>query len=149
MALLDVSSILLDPDFVDTFDVIRRAQSFDAHGRSVLTNQTFGKVSGVVTANSPSDLDRREDYQSMTRSISVVCQFHLRGETTGYTPDLVVWRGDNYLVKHVDSYPQFGAGFFQAECSSIDKTDKAFEPAVTGRTVYNQPLNAVNLAIRG
>lgn len=149
MALLDVSSILLDPDFVDSFDVIRRAQSFDLHGRSILSNQTFGKVFGVVTANSPSDLERREDYQNMTRSISVVCQFHLRGETTGFTPDIIVWRGSNYLVKHVDAYPQFGAGFFQAEASSMNKTDPAFEAAVTGRLVYNQPLNAVNLVIRG
>jgi len=149
MALLDVSSILLDPEFVDSFNVIRRAQVMDAHGRAVITNQTFSNTIGVVTANSPSDLDRRDDYEGMTRSISVVCQFHLRGETTGYQPDIIFWRGDNYLVRHVDSYPQFGSGFFQAEATSMDKTDNAFEPALTGRMIFNQPLNAVNLGIRG
>ena len=149
MALLDVSSILLDPDFVDSFNVRRRNQTIDAHGRAAINETIFSKVFGVVTAISPSDLDRKDNYEAMSRSISIVCQFHLRGETTDYQPDIVVWKGSNYLVKHVDPYPQFGMGFFQVECTSIDKTDPAFEPLVTGRFTFNQAPDAVNVPLLG
>ena len=147
MPLLDVSEILYDVDLADVFKVKRRAESISTHGRSVIAETIFESVVGVVTASSPSDLDRKEDYQSYSRSITVVCKFHLRGETTGNQPDVVVWKGSDYLVKHVDAYPHFGNGFFQAECSSMNKTDPTFEDAVTGQLVFNQPLNAVYLGL--
>lgn len=146
MALLDVSSVLLDPDFGDFFHVIRRVQAVSSHGRVQTEDTDLGRIFGVITANSPSDLDRREDYQSMTRSISVVCQFYLRGETSGFQPDVLVWQGSRYLVKHVDAYPQFGKGFFQAECSSIEMTDPAIVKRAVGQLAYNAPINSIFLA---
>lgn len=147
MALLDVTEILLDAEFVDTFDVRRRQQIIDDHGRVVSNEVLFSDVVGVVTAISPSDLERKDDYDAMSRSISIVCKFHLRGETTGHQPDIVAWRGNNFLVKHVDPYPQFGAGFFQIECSSMDKTDGAFEVIPTGQYFLNEPHNVVYVGI--
>lgn len=143
MPLLDVTQILTDPDLADSFAVKRRTQVIDAHGRTTTTDQLIPGVIGVVTAISPSDLDRREDYQAMSRSISVVTKFHLRGEVTGYQPDIVVWKGDNYLVKHVNNYPHFGPGFMEAECSSMDKTDLPFEPQAPGGLTFNQASNAI------
>lgn len=143
MPLLDVSSVLFDADFADRFTVRRRTETLDIHGRSTVQNQDTPNVIGVVTANSPSDLDRREDYQNMTRSIGIVTQFRLRGETTSTQPDIVIWRGSNYLVKHVDPYPQFGKGFMQAECSSMDRVDPPFDPAVSGQVSFNQSQNAI------
>lgn len=142
MPLLDVTQILTDPDFADSFSVRRRSDVIDTHGRSVPTEQVFAGVIGVVTANSPSDLDRKEDYQTMSRSITIVCKFSLRGETTSFQPDIVVWRGSNFLVKHVDLYPHFGAGFFQAECSSMDKTDGAATAGLTPQLAFNLAGNS-------
>ena len=121
MALLDMSDALLDPMFLDAFKVLRRQEAIDDNGRSVTTTKTFNPVYGTVTMSSPSDLDRAADYQMATRT--VVLKFQLQTEVTGFQPDVIVWRGDNYLVRHVDYYPQFGAGFYQAECTSMDKTD--------------------------
>ena len=123
MALLDMSDALLDPMFLDTFKVLRRQETIDDTGRSAVVTRTFNPVYGTVTMNSPSDLDRSSDYQIATRTLTVVLKFQLQTEVTGFQPDIVVWRGDNYLVRHVDYYPQFGAGFYQAECTSMDKTD--------------------------
>ena len=142
MPLLDVTQIITDPDFADNFAVRRRTDVIDAHGRSVPTEQTFSPVIGVVTANSPSDLDRKEDYQTMSRSITVVTKFALRGETTNFQPDVIVWRGSNFLVKHVDLYPHFGAGFFQAECSSMSKTDGALTSGLTPQLAFNLAANS-------
>lgn len=149
MPLLNVSPLLLDPDFADTFDVKRRTETIGSNGRSTVSEQTFSGIIGVVTANSPSDLDRQEGYQSMTRSISVVSKFRLRGETTNQQPDIVLWRGSNYVVKHVDLYPQFGEGFVQAECSSMDRTDPAIEPDAPGGVLFNSASNSIFASLIG
>jgi len=144
--LLDVTQILTDPDFADKFNVRRRAQTVDAHGRADANEELIVGVIGVVTAISPSDLDRQTDYDGMSRSISVVTKYFLRGETSGYQPDVVVWRGSNYLVKHVDPYPHFGPGFMQAECSSMDKADPPFVN-LTSQLDFSQPINSNMVAI--
>jgi hypothetical protein len=128
MPLLDVTSILNDPDFADGFSAKRREQTVDTHGRLVTVERLIPDLVGVVTMTSPTDLDRGPDYQVNSRSITIVCKFPLRGESTNYQPDIVLWRGDNYLVRHVDLYPQFGAGFYQVQCESIEKTDSPLEP---------------------
>ena len=123
MPFLDVSELLIDPDLADTFTVNRRTETIGTNGRTTIASKLLRGITGVVTAISPSDLDRADGYQVMTRSISVVTKFRLKGEVTGSQPDIVIWRGDNYVVKHVDNYPQFGHGFIQAECTSMDRTD--------------------------
>ena len=123
MPFLDVSDIVLDPDFADTFSVIRRAQVMGTNGVATTSETTFPNIIGVVTMSSPNDLERRDDYQMMTRSITVVCKFQLQGVVTGYQPDIILWRGQRHLVKHVSPYPHFGQGFYEAECSSMDNTE--------------------------
>ena len=128
MPLLNVSDLLVDPDLADTFTVIRRQEAVSSEtGRASVSEQSFTGIVGVVTVQSPNDLERREDYQMMTRSLSVVTRFQLygavRGAVQGYQPDLILWRGTRHLVKHVDPYPQVGQGFYQIECSSMANTD--------------------------
>ena len=123
MPFLDVSDIVLDPDFADTFSVIRRLQQVATNGVVSSTETTFANIIGVVTMSSPNDLERKEDYQFMTRSITVVCKFRLQGAVTGYQPDIILWRGQRHLVKHVSPYPHFGQGFYEAECSSMSNTE--------------------------
>ena len=142
MPFLDVDAPLFDPDFTDTFTVNRRVESLSLKGRSTLTSQLFPNVIGVVTAVSPSDLDRADGYQAMTRSISVVTQFRLRGEVVNEQPDIIIWRGDNYVVKHIDPYPQFGQGFYQVEATSMDRVDVAFNPTPPGQFDFSASSNS-------
>ena len=142
MPTLDVTHILTDPELADTFVVIRRAEHVDALGRAQSV-ETSATVVGVVTASSPSDLDRQEDYQTYSRSITVVCRYPLRGVTAGGQPDHILWRGSRYLVKHVDLYPHFGPGFYQAEASSIAHTDPALPGDVAaGAAQFNQAVSS-------
>ena len=142
MALLDVTSLLADPDLTDTFTVLRRVETVGTNGRSTTSSQTFVNVVGVVTAIGPSDLDRKDDYQSMSRSISIVTKFRMQGEVTGAQPDIVVWRGDSYVVRSIDLYPQFGPGFVQVECTSMDRTDVAMPGTPSAAVKYNQASNS-------
>lgn len=123
MPLLDVSDIVTDPDFADRFSVIRRKETVDDMGRASIGEQVFKKVLGVVTMGSPNDLERKDDYQNFTRSITVVTRFAVQGAVTGYQPDIIEWRGTRHLVKVCQPYPQFGRGFYQVECSSMANMD--------------------------
>lgn len=147
MAFLDVTSILLDPDLTDIFTVRRRQEIVDNHGRSTIQETLFAGQIGVITSSNPNDLERPEEYEAFTRSISVVCRFRLRGETVGYQPDVVVWHGNNYVVKHIDLYPQFGAGFIQADCESMDRQDNAVDRLFIGQLAFNSTSNSGLLAV--
>ena len=123
MPLLDVSDLTTDPDFADRFTIVRRQEVVDSQGRVTTANRVYPNLLGVVTASTPNDLERGEDYQNMTRSLTVVTKFRVQGIVTGYQPDIIQWRGTQHLVKHVAPYPQFGQGFYQVECSSMSNTD--------------------------
>jgi hypothetical protein len=122
---LDVSDAITAEEFAVTITVIRRAEVIDSKGRVSTVDQTFNNVSAVVTADAPSDLDRGQDYQTYSRSITIVTQFPLQGVTSGAQPDFIQWQGSKFIVKHVDLYPHFGAGFFQAKASSVLHQDSA------------------------
>lgn len=119
MALLDVSEILTDPDFVDTFVVVRRQEGISDKGRAVLT-LTGLAASGVVNMAGPNDLRRLPDAQLQDRTLSIVSRFPFFGASVGYQPDLIQWREGLYIVSVLDLYPQYGRGFYQVIAPSID-----------------------------
>lgn len=142
MALLNVTEVLLDPLLNSRFTVVRRISSVDAKGRETPVEKLFQGVIGVVTPSSPSDLDRQEDYQTYSRSITVVTKFPLQGSTNTTQPDIVVWMGSRYLVNHVDSCAQFGPGFYEAECSSIQKADGTIGVDAPAAAKFNLKTNS-------
>jgi len=124
MALLDVTDVLFDPDFTDAFNIKRRTETVGTDGR-VLVGTTTTASRGVVTMAGPNDLARLDDAQRMWRVISVVTAANLRGAVNGYQPDVIQWRGDDFIVASIDNYPQFGRGFTQAICVGMDLVDAA------------------------
>lgn len=123
MAWMDFSAVVLSPYLTDRFDVIRRTDTINTHGRSVPRTETLrGKV-GVITAASPNDLARLPEAQVQGRSLSIVTKFPLFGMGVANQPDLIVWNGDHFVVLNLEPYPQFGAGFYQSIVSSVDYQD--------------------------
>lgn len=120
---LDVSEVLSDPMICSTFDVIRRSEVIGQNGRVNVDAVTHGDILGVITAAGSNDLERLDDNQRTGRNISVVTSFRLRATAPGYQPDLIGWQGDFYVVKMLDPYTQYGAGFVQAIAGSLDFQD--------------------------
>jgi hypothetical protein len=123
-ALLDVSDLLVDPELASTFDVIRRTSVINSHGRNVTTDKYYRDILGVVCSASKNDLERLPDYQITGRHLSIVTQFRLQCTTPGRQADTIEWEGDKYVVSYLDPYPQYGVGFVQAICSSLDEQDQ-------------------------
>lgn len=121
--MMDFSECVLDPMLADTFAVNRRTEIIDDFGQVNMTTRTTYNVPGIVTAAGPNDLERLDDNQRMGRHLVIVTAFRLRGPAPGYQPDTIAWRGDTFVVKTVDPYPQFGSGFVQVIAGSMDSED--------------------------
>jgi len=116
MALLDVSDILTDPDFMDTGLVCeRRAQTVGTDGIAVdtVTQTSFG---GVVTSKDGDKLERNADGERVKGTITIHTRFPLDDGSAMNAADTVVWRGRRYTVSLVSDYSHFGRGFISAEC---------------------------------
>lgn len=129
MPFLDVSSVLLDPQFADTYSVTRREQTVGNDGLVATSNTTVNNIVGVFTMASPNDLERLDDHQRMGRVMSLITQYRLRGPSlTGskqWQPDIITFLGDTFVVSTVEPYTRYGAGFVQAIITSIDAIDPA------------------------
>ena len=119
MARLDVSDVLLDPDFMDTGLVCERtAQTVGTNGIAVDT-PTMTTFAGVVTNDSGDILQRIAEGERTKGSITIHTTFLLNDGSTGYTADVVQWRGRRYTVSNVSDYSNFGRGFVAATCDLI------------------------------
>lgn len=115
MALLDVSDILDDPDFVDSVTLCRSAVVTGENGRSTAT-RIETTIIGVVTQGGGDDLDRTGDAQKIKGSITVHTVSELSAGSPTAAPDEVVWQGRRYIVDSVADWSNLGAGYWAASC---------------------------------
>jgi hypothetical protein len=128
---LDVSDIILDPDFAETLTIKRRQANVGSNGRAtqIVTTITPAPVGTVQTLDA-GDLERGSDQQVLPKRIQVITSFRLRGASQDaqgneFQPDLIIWQGDSYQVDSVEPWTAYGAGWVAAKCSSIDSLDQA------------------------
>jgi hypothetical protein len=127
MSLIDVDDVIFDPFVAGQFvTVVRREQEVNEQGEGVETDTTIPNVVASVTPTGDNSLVREEAFSAQAQTIRVITAFRLRGQTkdpsTGksFLPDIVLWHSDSYIVKIVNDYTPYGAGFIEAECESID-----------------------------
>ncbi|WP_434462859.1 head-tail adaptor [Serratia plymuthica] len=125
MPLLDVTEVLLDPDFADPSLICRRqTQTTDDDNFPVNTQQEI-PFSGVVTVDRSLEARRMAAGQNISGAILIVTQFRLTqgrksvADGPNLDADLVVYNGGLYRVTFVDPYTRYGAGFVQAHCELV------------------------------
>jgi hypothetical protein len=129
MPLLDVSFVTQDPMLSDVFAVQRRDDVVGENGRTLPTvYQTFTRVRGVITFQSPGDLLRRDDSQSVPNRIFIATKFKIRKASVengrSYQPDLITWDGIVYTVEEVMPYHRYGKGVYEVIASSQNAMDR-------------------------
>jgi galactose-6-phosphate isomerase len=112
MALLDVSDVLLDPDFADSLQVERVKKTVGTNGLAIETSRKY-PISGVVTNANGDRLKRLSIGERVDGSILVHCRFVMN------EGDVITWKGRRYTVTSVDDYSNFGRGFVAATCELI------------------------------
>ena len=126
---IDVTYVLLDPEIAgEQLTVLRRVQTVGTNGVTVVTETTvMPKPFGSVRPTGDNSLVREDAYQQQAKSIRVVTNFRLRGESndgaSDYQPDVLVWHGSRFLVRTIEDYSQYGAGMIQADCTSMNFVD--------------------------
>ncbi|WP_269914801.1 hypothetical protein [Acinetobacter sp. HY1485] len=115
MARLDVSDVLLDPDFMDMLVCHRNAVVVGSNGRNQ-TQSTATPFYGVVTTNSGFNMDRREDGTLIKGAINIHTQFALLSGDNGHIADEIEWHGKRYIVSQVLDNQHYGIGFVKAIC---------------------------------
>jgi hypothetical protein len=125
MPMIDMRVALLNPYTVDYFNVVRRVEVVNSLGESVLTSTTTANVPGVVVAAPESALDRQANMQVAPKWIDIDTTFLLRSESENaahseFQPDIIQWRGNNYIVRTLGDYSSYGAGFVHAGCAMTD-----------------------------
>lgn len=131
MPLLDVSDVLDDPDFQDSFSVTRNEQVVGNNGVATQTPVTTSQK-GVVTMDDGTLAKRLPELERVEGAILVHTRFRLTDGTTGAAPgenipaDIITWPetgGRQYTVHFVDNYSRYGAGFICAICTLRDLTN--------------------------
>ena len=128
MALINVSAALTSPMLVSGFTVNRRTQTIGNNGRAIAATTAIPNVYGTIYPSTKNDLERFPDLQVTGKCISVISRFALRSEAetvdgTEYSPDIIVWKGSNFLVKALEDWSSYGPGFVLAICTSINLVD--------------------------
>ncbi|OWT69215.1 MULTISPECIES: hypothetical protein [unclassified Achromobacter] len=118
MPFLDVTDVLLDPDFFDSLVCTRNVQTVgdDGLATNVGTDTPF---IGVVTSDSGDILERMATGSRVKGSILVCTKFRLVESAPGIDADVVTWDGSRYTVTNVNNYSRYGAGFVEAYCTLI------------------------------
>jgi len=119
MALLDVTDILLDVDFINTGLICERAsQVVNENGLAINTAITK-KFAGIVTNDAGDILQRIATGEWIKGSITIHTKFILSDGSNGYTADIVIWQGQRYTVSNTQNYSHFGRGFSASSCDLI------------------------------
>jgi galactose-6-phosphate isomerase len=119
MALLDITSVLTDPLFVDrSLICTRQAQTVGDDGLAVNTATTIPFV-GAATNNTGDTLRRGASGSRIEGSITIHTRFPLQDGKDGRDTDLIQWQGRLYTVTNVSDWSNYGRGFFAVTCELI------------------------------
>jgi len=117
---LDVSDILLSPEFCEELAIIRTAQTINDSGRAVLTPALVVPAPfGVVNPEQPDPLVIGQEAE-INKSIIMVHAYGFRflGPTETTQPDKVQWQGITYIVTRSFDWSKYGTGFTAAKCEA-------------------------------
>lgn len=116
MPWLDPSSVLLSPFFNDnTLAVYRNEQVVNQDGIASLISKK-NRFNGVVTMANGMVLSRLAEGERLNTTITVHTKFNLIDGKSGFTADIISWRGTDWTVMHVNPYSTYGGGFHEAIC---------------------------------
>jgi hypothetical protein len=100
MALIDVTELLADPDFVDALSITHRVPTVNSMGENSLTETTVETIGSVQPA-SGATLNRLPDALRVPNVNSFWIKGEIVSDGTNEYPDLIVYQGQNYEVQVV------------------------------------------------
>ena len=115
MAQLDVSELLLDPDFVDQITIINRNTSVNSFGEN-LVNERATESFGSVQPATGKVLNRLPEAMRLADISSFWLKSPIPISGGGQYPTILVFRCKRYQVQVVYDWSNFGEGYSEGIC---------------------------------
>ncbi len=115
MAQIDVSDLLLDPDFINPLKLIHRTPVVNGHGENQLV-ETCEDTVGSVQPASGKTIQRLPDALRVGNVSSFWIKAGIVADSSCKYPDLISFRGKRYAVQTVDDWSNWGAGWMRGTC---------------------------------
>lgn len=111
MALVDVTELLIDPDFVNDITIIHRVPTVNSAGENTLVETSVATIGSVQPASGKTLLRLPELLR-----VADVYDFFVKGQivsdgTTSY-PDILVFNSVRYQVQKIQDYMNWPGGNF-------------------------------------
>jgi len=110
MALIDVSALLLDPDFCDPVTVIRLVESVGDDGLVVMTEQQIDIIASIQSLTGE-ELALMPDLARAEGAMEILTTFPLAIATDTTVADTVLWGGKTYTVISIARFGNFGSQY--------------------------------------
>lgn len=115
---MDMADVLLDPDFLVDFPIIRSVESVDARGRTQSSASEI-PAQGVIHPATEEELKILPEAQRVEEVIAVYTATRLTAGDDTHGADRVGWQGGTYKVLKVMDYSQFGLVMALAQNESM------------------------------
>lgn len=120
MATLDVAWVCECGEFVNQFEVVRRQEHVSQFGRAEVIAEPTQFALGTIFPTGDNSLQRQADFETSSKTMTIITRYPLRTSSPGYQPDIVLYQGNTYIVQSVKDWMQIGSGFVEAEVTSLD-----------------------------
>lgn len=115
MAQIDVSELLIDPDFVDSMQVVTRTPNVTSQGENTLRESTVSSVGSVQPASGKTIFRLPEEFR-----VANVSSFWFKGDIIASEPgkysSIIIFKGKRYQVQTVFDWMNYGAGWCEGTC---------------------------------
>lgn len=115
MAQIDVSDLLLDPDFVNACQLVHRTSTVGTNGKNTLVETTVDTYGSVQPA-SAKELQRVPEALRMSDWRAFYIKAEILADGSSQYPDLIVFNGRRYEVKSTEPWLNYGAGWNKGLC---------------------------------
>lgn len=118
MPLLDLTEVFLDPLLANVSEaqLLRSVATVTATGRGTVTPGTPVPLRASVQPAPGKSRRSSPDASRVEQVIEVYTTTQLYAVTQGYAADVVLFRGQSYLVTDVENYDGWGQGYCVARC---------------------------------
>lgn len=121
MARIDVSELMVDPDFVMNFTIVRRTATVSQYGENSVSETQEAGV-GSIQAPTKETAERLPDGVQLNKVKTVFTKAVFYANAAGKYVDQIIYKSQRYNVAAVTPWEDFGAGWFMVDIELENKS---------------------------
>jgi len=114
MPLINVDELLADPDFTQPVSIITSTEAVNSSGFNVPVQTTTTNIQAIVQNNGSEKLIRLADGSRISDAVTIWCRHSLHAATATTAADIIVYNGQQYVVKVSEDWSHYGIGWYKA-----------------------------------